>query len=195
MMRLFVFVGAVVLVALLVTGNLGSGPLGPPKTALIAELLAEPQRWDGNPVRVSGMVGERVAVLGYGGFTLRDRQENEILIIGATMPAGIGQTVTADGRFLTAFAVGSVWLPVILVGSEWRAFSGSTRTETFATECGRAGPEGTFRFFAVRHARLVRRTPCAQAGRRSSTAREASPEDPNPSRPGDNVQNLSHICF
>lgn len=118
MIRLVVFIGAVVLVALFVTGNLGGGPLGPPRAASIAQLLAEPQRWDGTPVRVSGVVGERVAVLGYGGFTLRDRQDNQILVIGATMPAGIGQTVTADGRFLTAFAVGSVSLPVILVGSE-----------------------------------------------------------------------------
>jgi hypothetical protein len=118
MARLIIFVAAVVLVALLLTGKLGGGPIGPPTTASIAELHDNPGRWDGNPVRVTGQVGDRVAVLGYGGFTLRDQLGNEILVVGVSTPAGIGQTTTVNGKFITAFAVRDVTMPVILVGAE-----------------------------------------------------------------------------
>lgn len=118
MARLIIFVAAVILVAALLTGNLGSRALGPPSTASIAELHDNPGRWDGNHVRVTGQVGDRVAVLGYGGFTLRDQVGNEILVVGVSTPAGIGQTMTVNGKFLTAFAVRDITMPVILVGGE-----------------------------------------------------------------------------
>lgn len=118
MIRLITFVLAVVLVALLLTGNLGGGPLGPPTTASIADLHDNPGRWDGNPVRVTGQVGDRIAVLGYGGFTLQDQLGNEILIVGASTPAGIGQTMTVTGKFVTAFALRDIVVPVILVEAD-----------------------------------------------------------------------------
>ena len=118
MIRLITFVLAVVLVALLLTGNLGGGPLGPPTTTSIAELHDNPSRWDGNPVRVTGQVGDRIAVLGYGGFMLQDHMGNEILVVGVSTPAGIGQSMTFSGRFMTAFALRDVTLPVIFVDDE-----------------------------------------------------------------------------
>jgi hypothetical protein len=118
MARSIIFVAAVVLVALLLTGNLGGGPVGAPTTVSIAELHDNPVRWDGNPVQVTGQVSDRVAVLGYGGFTLRDQLGNEILVVGASTPAGVGQTTTVNGKFITAFAVRDIAMTVILVGAE-----------------------------------------------------------------------------
>lgn len=118
MARLVILVAAVVLVGLWLTGHPGGGPLGPPSAASVAELLDDPGRWVGNSVRVTGQVGHRVAVLGYGGFTLRDRAGSQILVLGAATPASIGQTTTVTGKFVTAFAVMDLTMPVILAGAE-----------------------------------------------------------------------------
>jgi hypothetical protein len=118
MIRLFLFIAAVVLMAMFLTGNLGGGPLGPPPRTSIAELFDEPGRWDGEHVRVTGQVRDRVAILGFGGFTLRDQLGKDILVVGAATPAGIGQSMTVSGRFMTAFALRDVALPVILVETE-----------------------------------------------------------------------------
>ena len=115
MIRIIVFVVAVVVVALFLTGNLGGGPLGPSTSVTLADLHAEPGHWDGKQVTVTGQVGDRVAVLGYGGLKLADGTGNEILVVGATTPAAPGLMMTVEGKFLTAFAIGDLTLPVIMI--------------------------------------------------------------------------------
>lgn len=114
MIRVIVFVAAVVLVALFLTGNFRGGPLGPSNSVSLAELFADPGRWDGKPITVTGQVSDRIAVMGFGGLRLQDQLENEILVVGVSNPEAIGQTVTVNGKFITAFAVGNITMPVIL---------------------------------------------------------------------------------
>lgn len=119
MARLVIFVASVVLVALLLTGHLGGGSVtGSPTTTSIAELNGNPGRWEGNPVRVTGQVGDRLAVLGYGGFMLRDHSGSQILVVGISTPAGNGQTTTVTGKFIAAFAMMDITMPVILAGAD-----------------------------------------------------------------------------
>jgi len=113
MIRMIAFAAAVVLVALFLTGNFGGGPLGPSTSVTLADLHADPGHWDGKQVTVVGQVGDRIAVLGYGGLKLADSKGNEILVLGATTPSAPGQMMTVDGEFLTAFAIGDLTMPVI----------------------------------------------------------------------------------
>lgn len=85
-----------------------------PDTATISELYADPGRWDGKQVKVTGQVEDRAAVLGFGGFRLSDGNSRDIAVVGTATPAGIGQTTTVTGKFVTAFVVGDVTVPVIV---------------------------------------------------------------------------------
>lgn len=114
MIRLIVFVVAVVLMALFLTGNYRGGPLGPSNSVTLAELFADPGRWDGKPITVTGQVGDRMAVMGYGGLKLGDSYGNAILVVGATTPAAPGQMMTVEGKFMTALIIGNLTVPVII---------------------------------------------------------------------------------
>ena len=115
MIRMFVFVVAVILVAIAMTGSFAGGPHGPPAAVSLAELHATPGPWDGKQVQVSGQVTDRVSLLGYGGLQIGDQFGNAILVVGATSPAAPGQTMTVSGTFRTAFAIGDLTLPVIMI--------------------------------------------------------------------------------
>jgi len=113
MFRLVLLILVVAVAALFLTGRLGSGPFG---TVPINQLHTAPTRWEGERVRVSGTVGHRASVLGFGGFTLVDDEGHEVLVIGHGSPAAPGQPMTVEGRFVTAFAVGDISMSAILVG-------------------------------------------------------------------------------
>lgn len=115
MIRLLLFVTAVVMVALLLAGGFREGPLGPSTIASIEALEADPGRWEGKLVRVNGTVGQRVAVAGFGGFILRDDAGREVLVIGQTNPTGPGQPMTVEGQFVTAFVMGDFSVSAIIV--------------------------------------------------------------------------------
>lgn len=114
MIRLIAFVVAVVLLALLLTGNLRGGPLGPSNSVTLAELFADPGRWDGKLITVTGQVGDRIAVMGYGGLKLGDSHGNALLVVGSTTPAALGQMMTVEGKFMTVFIIGNLTVPVMV---------------------------------------------------------------------------------
>ncbi|WP_156942164.1 hypothetical protein [Hyphomonas adhaerens] len=118
MIRFIGFIAAVVLMALILTTYSGGGPDGPPKQTSIAELRGAPERWDGEHILVTGFIGDRIVLMGFGGFVLRDELGNEILVLGSPALAAIDQTVTINGKFVTAFAAGDITVPVIFVGDQ-----------------------------------------------------------------------------
>ena len=118
MVRLVLFVAAVVLVAMLLTGGFREGPLGPSTTASIQALEADPGRWERSKVRVTGTVGQRIAVAGFGGFVLTDEAGREVLVVGQANPASPGQPVTVEGQFITAFVVGEMSMSAIILGAD-----------------------------------------------------------------------------
>lgn len=118
MVRLVLFVAAVVLVAMLLTGGFREGPLGPSTTASIEALDADPGRWERSNVRVTGTVGQRIAVAGFGGFVLTDEAGREVLVVGQANPASPGQPMTVEGQFVTAFVMGEMSMSAIIVGAD-----------------------------------------------------------------------------
>jgi hypothetical protein len=116
MVRFILFSVAVVLVSVLLTGGFRKAPAGPSMTASIEALAAEPGQWEHKLVRVSGIVGERLAIAGFGGFVLRNDAGLEILVVGKANPAGPGQPMTVEGQFVTAFVMGELSMSAILVG-------------------------------------------------------------------------------
>lgn len=114
MIRSIALAVTVVLVALVAMERLGSGLLGSPPSVSLSELYADPGHWDNRFVTVTGRVGDRVSVLGYGGLKLSDDSGNEILVIGATSPSAPGKEMKISGKFLTAFTLGNLTVPVIL---------------------------------------------------------------------------------
>lgn len=118
MARLLLFIAAVVLVAMLLTGGFKEGPLGPSTTASIEALEAEPGRWERQQVRVTGTVGQRIAVAGFGGFVLRDEAGREIFVVGQANAASPGQQMTVEGQFVTAFVMGDLSMSAVIVGAE-----------------------------------------------------------------------------
>lgn len=118
MVRLILFVASVVLVAMLLTGGFTEGPLGPSTTASIEALEADPGLWERKQVRVTGTVGQRIAVAGFGGFVLTDEAGREILVVGLASPASPGQPMTVEGQFVTAFVIGEMSMSAIIVGAD-----------------------------------------------------------------------------
>lgn len=115
MVRLVLFVGAVVLVAMLLTGGFREGPVGPSTTASIEALEAYPGRWERKLVRVSGTVGERLAIAGFGGFVLTDDAGRQVFVVGQANPPSPGQPMTVEGQFVAAFVMGDLSMSAILV--------------------------------------------------------------------------------
>jgi len=112
MLRLLVFVLIIAVATLFLIGRPGGESSGP-ATVAIHDLQTDPEHWEGKQVRVSGTVGARVSVLGFGGFTLTDENGHEVVVIGHTF--GLGQSMTVEGRLVTAFAVGDTSVSFILV--------------------------------------------------------------------------------
>jgi hypothetical protein len=91
-------------------------PAGIPAAATVtlAQLAADPARWDGRQVSVSGTVIDRAAVLGLGGVLIGDRAGNQVLAAGWTGPAVPGRTAQVQGEYRLLLAVGDLQVPVIL---------------------------------------------------------------------------------
>jgi hypothetical protein len=83
----------------------------------IAALLADKDRFSNSAVRVSGTIAShgRFAILGYGGFRLRDQTGAAITVLshGAGVPP-VGTALTVMGIYKNAFQVGSFDVPVIV---------------------------------------------------------------------------------
>lgn len=118
MVRLILFIAAVVMVALLLTGGFREGPLGPSTIASIEALEVGPGRWERKLVRVTGTVGQRIAIAGFGGFVLRDDAGREILVVGQANPASPGQPMTVEGQYVTAFVMGDLSMSAIIVEAD-----------------------------------------------------------------------------
>lgn len=91
---------------------------GPAMTVSLAELAAEPARWDGRRVTVSGRVVDRASVMGLGGVLIADDLGNQILAAGLTGPVVPGRIANVTGDFRLVLAVGDLQIPVILTGAD-----------------------------------------------------------------------------
>ena len=76
-------------------------------------LLTHPDQFEGKSITVSGLVGERASLLGYGGLYLRDEAGRALLVLTDTTPAVPGSAVTVTGKFLSAFTLGDRAYPVV----------------------------------------------------------------------------------
>ena len=117
MIRILFYVVVLVLLAYGAGGKFAApftgGPQGPAASVALADLLADPARFEGHRVTVTGKVADRASVLGYGGLRLIDGQGHEILILGSTTSPAPGEPFSVTGQFITAFTLGSLTLPVI----------------------------------------------------------------------------------
>ena len=87
-----------------------------PATATEVELsflLTHPDQFEGKIIVVSGLVGERASLLGYGGLYLRDAAGRSLLVLSDTTPAAPDSNVTITGKFLSAFTLGDRAYPVV----------------------------------------------------------------------------------
>lgn len=105
------------LIALVVWLALGprSGGDGPGVAVTLAQLAADPARWDGRRITVTAQVIDRATVMGMGGVLIGDAAGNRILAAGWTGPASPGATATVSGEYRLALAVGEVQVPLILI--------------------------------------------------------------------------------
>src|SRR5258708_3336173 len=71
----------------------------------ISQLLKEPNKFDGRPVTVRGIVVGSAGVLGVGGFRLKQGAA-EIFVISAHGTPITGSDVTVSGTFKQALTVG-----------------------------------------------------------------------------------------
>lgn len=109
------FFAALALAAGLVFGAPRMGLLGQGNPVTLAQLAADPGRWDGQEVAVTARVIDRATVLGIGGVLIGDAAGHEVLAAGWTGPTAPGAEVTVRGVYRLAFALGDAQFPVILV--------------------------------------------------------------------------------
>ncbi|MGQ0682925.1 hypothetical protein [Bradyrhizobium sp.] len=79
-------------------------------SVMIGDLLREPAKYDGRSVRVTGIVADRMGIMGFGGFRLRDPlngDEIAVVVPGGGMPDK-GSAILVSGKFRQAFAIGKV---------------------------------------------------------------------------------------
>lgn len=114
MIRLLV-IAALVLAAWLAFGPQGPGPSGPAPQVTLAELAADPARWDGQRVTVTARVVDRATFLGLGGVVIGDDQGRRLLATGWTGPVGPGASATVTGEYRLALAVGRAEIGVLLL--------------------------------------------------------------------------------
>ena len=85
-----------------------------PVPATIAELAREPARFDGRLVRVSGLVGNRLTLAGFGGFELASAEGlGSVFVAAVQTPPQMGAPVAVTGRFTTLPAAGAVSVTLI----------------------------------------------------------------------------------
>lgn len=88
----------------------------PNQVMTIGALTGNPAKFDGQQVRVSGVVAARFGIMGLGGFRLRDPGSGEeiaVVVLGGAMPEK-GSTVSVSGKFGQAIAIGKVSGAVII---------------------------------------------------------------------------------
>jgi hypothetical protein len=73
----------------------------------IDELLTGARQYDGNLVKVSGIVTASVGLMGFGGFRLQDvRSKSEIMVMGSGAIPPVGAALSVTGKFKQAFVIG-----------------------------------------------------------------------------------------
>lgn len=82
-------------------------------TVEISQLINNSKGYDGHAITVEGTVAGNAGVLGYGGYRLR-QGENEILIISTRGIPSNGSRITVSGTFKQAFVVNNYSYMVIL---------------------------------------------------------------------------------
>lgn len=80
----------------------------------IRTLLDDPQRFDGQTVRVSGEVKEAVGILGYGGYRLDDGTGTLTVISKQGGAPRIGAKTGAEGVFRAVFTLGTESVAVLM---------------------------------------------------------------------------------
>ena len=80
-----------------------------PGTKTIKELLDDPGRYEGETVRITGVVNQSVGALGFGGYQVNDGTGTIIVVVqgGGSTPR-VGATVGVEGTFRSAFTLGSI---------------------------------------------------------------------------------------
>jgi hypothetical protein len=79
----------------------------------VSQLLANPGEFDGRFVTVKGTVQESAAVMGVGGYRLR-QGPSEIYILSSHGIPSTGTQVTVSGTFKQALALGGLQYAVIV---------------------------------------------------------------------------------
>lgn len=87
-----------------------------PDTKTIKQLLDDPSRYDGKTVRIVGDVTSSAAVLGYGGYQVKDGTGTITVVLegGTSGAPRTGAKVGVEGTFRSAFTVGGTTAAVIM---------------------------------------------------------------------------------
>jgi hypothetical protein len=84
-----------------------------PRTMSIGNLLADPERYEGQPVRVEGEVSSDGGFLGYGAYQVDDGTGSVAVITRKSSAPQAGAYVIVDGTFRPALMLGAQSLAVI----------------------------------------------------------------------------------
>ena len=79
----------------------------------ISQLLANPGQYDGHPITVTGIVQESAAVLGVGGYRLR-QGSSELYIVSSHGIPPTGAEISVSGTFKQALSLGNLQYSVIV---------------------------------------------------------------------------------
>ena len=115
MLRIILIVIVLALAVGAVKSRFDGAHEGPVERATLADLAADPGRFEGRLVSVSGRVDNRMSVLGWGGVRLVDAAGRELVVLGAATPPAPGEKLTVTGTYLTAFSIGDATAQVIIV--------------------------------------------------------------------------------
>jgi hypothetical protein len=88
---------------------------GCPGTKPIRELLDDPGRYEGETVRIAGVVQQSVGALGFGGYQVNDGTGTLTVVVqsGGATPR-VGATVGVEGTFRSAFTLGPISAAVLI---------------------------------------------------------------------------------
>lgn len=84
------------------------------KTTSVKTLLADPGKYDGHTVRVSGEVGQSIGALGYGAYELKDATGTIPVVTQGGGAPSRGAKVGVEGTFRSAYTLGTQSRAVIV---------------------------------------------------------------------------------
>jgi hypothetical protein len=81
----------------------------------IEALDRSPGQYDGRSVEISGVIADRMSVLGAGAYRVRDDEGRHVVVIGLARMPGLNERVTVSGMYRVAFTFGVIQIPVLVV--------------------------------------------------------------------------------